>query len=129
VVITAVEVIITDGAEATMGDTITIGEIKILKRLPQLAASFIFRRRDSRWGEHNQLQLLLAAESLGDFVFVDEFIGRGFSQGTARGARAGAVLGHSIFQIRTEQFISGVLDPLAIGDAISESQATDRSTF
>src|ERR1700687_5292540 len=40
-----------------------------------------------------------------------------------------AALGHSIFQIRTERFILGVLGPLAFGDPISESQATDRSTF
>jgi hypothetical protein len=61
-VITAVEVIITDGAEATItvGDIITIDEIKFLKR-------------------------------------------------TAREARV--LSGHSIFQIRTEQFISGVLGP------------------
>jgi hypothetical protein len=40
-----------------------------------------------------------------------------------------AELGHLIFQIRTEPFILGVLGPLAFGDPISESQATDRSTF
>jgi len=34
-----------------------------------------------------------------------------------------------IFQIRTERFILGVLGSLAFGDPISESQATDRSTF
>jgi hypothetical protein len=38
-------------------------------------------------------------------------------------------LEQSIFQIRTERFILGVLGPLAFGDPISESQATDRSTF
>src|ERR1700676_4205734 len=32
-------------------------------------------------------------------------------------------------KLRTERFISGVLGPLAFGDPISESQATDRSTF
>src|ERR1700694_5274325 len=41
----------------------------------------------------------------------------------------GPVPVHSIFQIRTERFILGVLGPLAFGDPISESQATDRSTF
>jgi hypothetical protein len=33
------------------------------------------------------------------------------------------------FQIGTERFILGVLGPSAFGDPISESQATDRSTF
>ena len=40
-----------------------------------------------------------------------------------------AELGHSIFQIGTERFIWWVLSPSAFGDPISESQATDRSTF
>ena len=47
-----------------------------------------------------------------------------------RGSSARPVHGrHAIFQIRTERFILGVLGPLAFGDPISESQATDRSTF
>ena len=33
------------------------------------------------------------------------------------------------FKIRTERFTLGVLGSLAFGDPISESQATDRSTF
>jgi len=44
-------------------------------------------------------------------------------------AQAPSELADSIFQIRGERFISGVLDPSAFGDPISESQATDRSTF
>src|ERR1700760_3536945 len=40
-----------------------------------------------------------------------------------------AELSRHIFQIWAERFILSVLGPSAFGDPVSESQATDRSTF